>query len=60
MLFRHTVPFAQQEVSDLDPTHQHYVDEVTASARAAREARFILPEDEALIIAQAIAAPIPR
>jgi hypothetical protein len=60
MLFGHTVPFTHQELSVLYPTHQHYVDEVTASARASREAGFILPEDEVTIIAEAIAAPIPR
>jgi len=55
-----TVPFTPQQLLALYPTHQVYVDKVTAAARAAREAGFILAEEEATIIADALAAPIPH
>ena len=59
MLFGHTIPFRRERLLTLYPTHQDYVDKVTQSARATREAGFILPEEEATIIAKAMAAPVP-
>lgn len=55
-----TVPFPSSTLHELYPTHQDYVDKVTESAHAAREAGFMLPEEEAEIIAEAMAAPIPE
>jgi hypothetical protein len=55
-----TIPFTPEQLIALYPTHQIYVDKVTASARSAFEAGFILAEERAAIIAEAIAAPIPH
>jgi hypothetical protein len=41
------------------PTHQDYVNKVTAAANALVHARFYLPEDAAGIIAAAQAAAVP-
>ncbi len=60
MMSGKTIPFTGSQLLELYPTHQYYVDKVTASARAAREAGFILPEEEAVLIAEAMAAPIPK
>lgn len=54
-----TIPFTSSQLQELYPTHQDYVDKVTAAAGTARKAGFILPEEEAGIIAEAIDAPIP-
>jgi hypothetical protein len=60
MLFGQTIPFARQQLLDLYPAHQDYVEQVTRSARATREAGFILPEEETTVVADAMAAPIPQ
>jgi hypothetical protein len=55
-----TIPFTPEELLALYPTHQDYVDQVTESARATREAGFVLPEEEATLVAEAEAAGIPE
>jgi hypothetical protein len=59
MLSGSTKPFTAQRLRTLYPTHQTYVDKVTAAARAGREAGFILPEEEAMLVAEANAAKVP-
>lgn len=59
MLFGQTTPFSPDKLRALYPTHQDYVDKVTRAARAAREAGFILPEEEASIVAEAVAVAVP-
>jgi hypothetical protein len=59
LLNGHMEPFTKAQLQRLYPTHQDYVDKVRASARATREARFILPEEEATIVNAAMAAAIP-
>lgn len=59
-LFGQTIPFTPAQLLMLYPTHQDYVDKVTRSAKATREAGFILPEEEASIVAGATGAPIPK
>jgi hypothetical protein len=59
-MFGLTVPFTSEQLRAMYPTHQDYVDMVTFSARATREAGFILPEEEAAIVAEAMAARIPQ
>lgn len=39
---------------------ESHVDKVTRSAHATRTAGFILPEEEASIVAEATSAPIPK
>ncbi len=60
MMAGKTIPFTSSQLIELYPSHQDYVDKVTASARAAREAGFILPEEEEALIAEAMRAPIPQ
>jgi hypothetical protein len=59
-LFGQTTPFSPDKLKQLYPTHAEYVDEVKASALATRRAGFILPEEEATMVAAAEAAPIPE
>ncbi len=59
-LFGQTIPFTPEKLLELYPTHQEYVDKVIESARLARQAGFILPEEEASIVAEASAASIPQ
>lgn len=59
-LFGQTIPFTSAELLQLYPTHEDYVDKVTQSAHATRLLGFILPEEEATMIAEASAAPIPE
>ncbi|MFM2416261.1 MAG: hypothetical protein RL385_984 [Pseudomonadota bacterium] len=60
MLFGQTTPFTPELLQKLYPTHADYVDAVRRSARSARDAGFVLPEEEAALVAEAEAAPIPR
>lgn len=59
-LFGHTTPFTPEQLASLYPTHQDYVDKVTASAASARAAGFLLPEEEATMVSDATAAPVPK
>lgn len=59
MLSGSTKPFAADRLQTLYPTHQIYVEKVTAAAHAGREAGFILAEEEASLVAEANAAKIP-
>jgi hypothetical protein len=59
VLFGETTPFTAEELKKLYPTHDDYVQEVTASARATREAGFLLPPEEQAMVQEASAAPIP-
>lgn len=58
-LVGYKVPFTEAELTALYPTHQDYVDKVTAAAQAAQEASIILPYRAELYIREAQAAPIP-
>lgn len=58
-LIGYKIPFAQAELKELYPTHQDYVDKVTAAALAAEEAGIILPYRAQEYILEAQAAPIP-
>lgn len=58
-LFGSTTPFTAAELAALYPTHQDYVDKVTAATTKARDAGFIVPEDVPLIEAEADAAAVP-
>lgn len=59
-LFGHTTPFTPEQLAMLYPTHQDYVDKVTASAASTRSLGFILPEEEATMVSDAKAAPVPQ
>lgn len=52
-IFGTTALFDDAQLSELYPTEQAYVDAVRASTDAAVEAGFLLPEDAALIVADA-------
>ncbi|MDR1409714.1 MAG: hypothetical protein LBJ12_05535 [Oscillospiraceae bacterium] len=54
------IPFTEEELLKLYPTHQDYVDKVTAAARAAEAAGLILPYRAEQYIKEAEAAPVPR
>jgi hypothetical protein len=58
-IFGQTLPFAPQKLEQLYPTHQEYIAKVAASARAAREAGFLLVAEERAIVAEAEAAHVP-
>jgi hypothetical protein len=58
-LFGGTVPFDPATLAALYPTHDVYVQKVTASADAAVDAGFLLPEDRDDIVAEAEQAPVP-
>jgi hypothetical protein len=60
MLFGQTIPFTPEHLLTLYPTHDDYVQLVENSARHARDAGFILPEEEATIAAEAAAAAVPK
>ena len=55
-----TTPFTPEKLSALYPTHEDYVGKVTASARQAREAGFILAPEEQSMVAEAQSTPIPN
>jgi hypothetical protein len=59
ILFGQTTPFTPEELKKLYPTHEDYVQKVTASARATREAGFLLPPEEQAMVTEAAAAPVP-
>jgi hypothetical protein len=52
-LFGSTAPFSAAQELALYPTHQDYVDKVTASADAAVAAGFLLPPDRDEMVAEA-------
>ena len=58
-LIGYKIPFTETELKELYPTHQDYVDKVTAAARAAEEAGIILPYRAEEYIREAEIAPIP-
>lgn len=58
-LIGYKIPFTEAELKALYPTHQDYVDQVTAAATAAAEAGIILPYRAQEYIREAEAAPIP-
>jgi Alpha/beta hydrolase domain len=53
------VPFDAETLGQLYPTHQDYVDKVTASAQAAVADGFMLPPDADTLVAEARASTIP-
>jgi hypothetical protein len=59
-LFGQTVPFTADKLAALYPSHTDYVDKVKASALAARNAGFLLAPEEATMVAEAEAAPVPQ
>ena len=58
-LFGNMRPLSPTELSDLYPTHQDYVDTVTASADAAVRAGSLLQADADTFVTQAQDAPVP-
>jgi hypothetical protein len=54
-----TVPFNEAKLRQLYPTHEDYVNKVTAAAKAAEEAGYILPYRVEEYIKMAQAAPVP-
>jgi hypothetical protein len=54
------IPFKEKEIIKLYPTHQEYVDKVTAAARAAEKAGIILPYRAEQYIKEAAASSIPQ
>lgn len=58
-LIGYKIPFTEAELKELYPTHQDYVDKVTAAAITAKEAGIILPYRAEEYICEAKAAPIP-
>jgi hypothetical protein len=60
LLFGETRPFDAATLAALYPTHDDYVDAVTASADAAVAAGYLLPDDADEIIAEAEEASVPE
>jgi hypothetical protein len=58
-LFGQTIPFTPMQLTMLYPSHDDYVQKVTAAAAAAQQAGFLLAADAPLIVQQAQSAPIP-
>jgi hypothetical protein len=54
-----TTPFNEAKLLQLYPTHEDYVNKVTAAARAAEEAGYILPYRVEEYVKMAEAAPVP-
>jgi len=54
------VPFSEETLLELYPTHEDYVQRYTAAADAALAAGFVLQADRDLAVQQAEAAPIPK
>jgi Alpha/beta hydrolase domain len=59
-LFGSTTPFSAAQLVALYPTHDDYVNKVTAATAAAQQAGFILAADAPLVVQEAQAAPIPQ
>jgi Alpha/beta hydrolase domain len=59
-LFGQTTPLSAAQLSSLYPTHDDYVNKVTAATMTAEQAGFILPADAPLIVQQAQSAPVPQ
>jgi hypothetical protein len=55
----YTIPFNEAKLRQLYPTHNDYVNKVTAAARAVGEAGYILPYRVEEYIKMAQAAPVP-
>lgn len=60
MLFGDTRPFDPPTLAELYPTHQDYVDAVTASADASVAEGFLLQDDADALVAAAEEAPVPE
>jgi hypothetical protein len=60
MLLGSTSPFSAAKLASLYPTHQSYVQQVTAAAKADARRGYLLPADVHAIIARAKAAKIGR
>jgi hypothetical protein len=58
-IFGQTLPFESEKLKQLYPMHEDYVAKVAASARAIREAGFLLDPEERAIVAAAEAANVP-
>ena len=59
-MFGATIPFTEEKLLELYPTHEDYVTKFTASTEAAVGEGFFLEEEAAAIIAEAEAAGIPN
>lgn len=59
-LFGQTVPFSQQTLESLYPTHDTYVKKFERATDRADDRRFLLPVDAREIVAIARSAPIPH
>ena len=58
-LFGSTTPLPADVIADLYPTHDEYVAQVRASAEAALDAGFLLPDGVDVMVAEANAAAVP-
>ena len=58
-IFGSEVPFTPEQLAQLYPTHDDYVEAVTESAEAAVEAGFLLPADRDAFVTDAEAAAVP-
>ena len=58
-LFGTTTPFTPDKLRSLYPTHEDYVSKVSASARSAAQAGFLLAPEEQAIVDRASAAQVP-
>ncbi|MBV6508683.1 MAG: hypothetical protein JJLCMIEE_01748 [Acidimicrobiales bacterium] len=59
MLFGSTIPFDEEKLASLYPTHEDYVDAVTEAAETALAAGYLLEDAAQALIEEAEAAPIP-
>jgi hypothetical protein len=59
-LFGTTTPLSTAQLMALYPTHDDYVNKVTAATAAAQQAGFVLAADAPLVVQEAQAAPIPQ
>jgi hypothetical protein len=59
VVFGQTIPFTSERLLELYPTHDDYVTKFRDSARAAREAKFLLPPEEKAMVDEAEAALVP-
>jgi hypothetical protein len=59
-LFGQTTPLSSAQLSSLYPSHDDYVNKVTAATMTAQQAGFVLPADAPLIVQEAQSAPIPQ
>jgi hypothetical protein len=59
-LFGSTTPLSTSQLQSLYPTHDDYVNKVTAATNTAQQGGFIAAADVPLIIEEAQAAPVPQ